>query len=855
MQLIEWFDKNERKLQSQMEKDFVSEVFWKEFGEEGLDNLDAQVRIYDEDFGENHDIDFVFKTKNNLWAIETDGLYFHAESNTSKERYDKLQRKENTIDSHGYRTIHFTSSKLQGSEKNPDLVRYELRRRLISDEDARRFWYNQREGLVPHEIQQETLESIANDRSDDKNKGMVLYPTGLGKTYLAGFDVKNFDPKKLLFIVHQKELLFQSRTKFEDILFERVDECGNFFGNDSQYDKNILFSSIQKLAIDKNLKRFKKDQFDYIIIDESHHSAAATYEKVINYFEPKFFLGLTATPKRMDKKDVLKYYDNHIFYQITREEAQLKGFLVNSVYWGLWDDIDYSKIEFNGKKYNVNDLNKALIIEKRDEAVLKEFKNRAFTKKTLGFCASIEHANHMSKLFNDEGINAVSIHSGPGANPSESIQDFRDNKSQVAFVVDMFNEGMSVNDVECLMFLRPTESDTIFTQQYGRGLRVSNNKEDVIVLDFIGNYRTADTVNGYFGFKGGHKDFKQREDDEKYLFWFDNFGNEVNFDEKVLKHIERLEEEKLKEPRQDRITSEWNDYSAFLSSATEENLYIKIGKQNKKIQELLKVLEVLELNPQINDEELSKEANKFSSTMQAKSGVNRHLFFPKLLGLVSSKKPFVLKESYFQIKDRCSGEFEQYAKYEDIISRQYEKVFYWNEICGKVNKYKAEENIVNFNVIGSYPVLLINLVIKTLIEEYEFTPDESFISKDELNFFLLYGRNTSDYKEVAEKIYLYRNEKSKKDVELLLKNSTKNLDSRLLNAFKNSPIHYIDIKKDKIYLKEDHKSIKFEELEYIEKLIFNNNLISYEKDSELYYKMLYSTDSVVDFHKNYLASS
>tara|TARA_A100001015_G_C14477345_1_gene514112 strand:- start:201 stop:560 length:360 start_codon:yes stop_codon:yes gene_type:complete len=119
----------------------------------------------------------------------------------------------------------------------------------------------------------------------------------------------------------------------------------------------------------------------------------------------------------------------------------------------------------------------------------------------------------------------------------------------------------------------------------------------------------------------------------------------------------------------------------------------------------------------------------------------------------------------------------------------------------------------------------------------------------------LYGRNTSDYKEVAEKIYLYRNEKSKKDVELLLKNSTKNLDSRLLNAFKNSPIHYMDIKKDKIYLKEDQKSIKFDELEYIEKLILNNNLISYEKDSELYYKMLYSTDSVVDFHKNYLASS
>ena len=270
---------------------------------------------------------------------------------------------------------------------------------------------------------------------------------------------------------------------------------------------------------------------------------------------------------------------------------------------------------------------------------------------------------------------------------------------------------------------------------------------------------------------------------------------------------------------------------------------------------MLKVLEVLESNPEISDEELQKEASKFSNTMQAKSGVNRHLFFPKLLGLVSSKKPFVLKESYFQIKDRCSGEFEQYAKYEDIISRQYEKVFYWNEICGKVNKYKAEENIVNFNVIGSYPVLLINLVIKTLIEEYEFTPDESYISKDELNFFLLYGRNTSDYKEVAEKIYLYRNEKSKKDVELLLKNSTKNLDSRLLNAFKNSPIHYMDIKKDKIYLKEDQKSIKFDELEYIEKLILNNNLISYEKDSELYYKMLYSTDSVVDFHKNYLASS
>ena len=186
---------------------------------------------------------------------------------------------------------------------------------------------------------------------------------------------------------------------------ERIKEMGFYTGkekfnlkNDSN-KINIIFSTIQTLTRDKNLKIFKKVEFDYIIVDESHHTAAPSYVKIMNYFTPKFFLGLTATPDRMDKRDILEFYENNLVFQMDQEEAIKQGYLSKLIYKGMIDNVDYTNISHNGFKYDVNDLNKNLIIEKRDKAIIKKYEELAKNRRSIAFCASIEHANHCERIF------------------------------------------------------------------------------------------------------------------------------------------------------------------------------------------------------------------------------------------------------------------------------------------------------------------------------------------------------------------------------------------------------------------------------------------------------------------------
>jgi len=207
-------------------------------------------------------------------------------------------------------------------------------------------------------------------------------------------------------------------------------------------------------------------------------------------------LGLTATPDRMDRKDIFELFEYQKVFEYTLNDAIENGFLVPYTYYGLKDNIDYSKIRYQGNKYNVNDLDRYLIIHSRNEQIYNEYLEKGKGFKAVGFCCSIKHADEMAKFFNDKGIPSFSITS-QSPDRDELINKFRDNQFSVAFTVDLFNEGIDFPDLRVLLFLRPTESKTIFIQQLGRGLRLCSGKDNVVVLDFIGNYKKANKIREY----------------------------------------------------------------------------------------------------------------------------------------------------------------------------------------------------------------------------------------------------------------------------------------------------------------------------------------------------------------------
>ncbi len=251
-----------------------------------------------------------------------------------------------------------------------------------------------------------------------------------------------------------------------------------------------FIASKDSLRSTEILTTFSPNEFDYIIVDEVHHGQAPTYQMVLKYFEPNFFmLGLTATPDRMDRKDIFELFDYQKIFEYNLFEAIAKRIsCALYTYYGLRDNIDYNTIKHNGVKYNVADLDSKLIIKERNQKILEEYLSKGEGNKALGFCCSVKHANAMAAFFNANGISSVSITSESG-NRDELIKGFRDNLYFVVFTVDLFNEGVDFPDLRVLLFLRPTESKTVFFQQLGRGLRLCGGKENVVIIDFIGNYK------------------------------------------------------------------------------------------------------------------------------------------------------------------------------------------------------------------------------------------------------------------------------------------------------------------------------------------------------------------------------
>src|SRR6516164_894198 len=339
---------------------------------------------------------------------------------------------------------------------------------------------------APRPVQQEALTALKQTRLQGFHRGLVVMATGLGKTWLAAFDTARPQFRRVLFVAHREEILRQSLDVFRRV---RPDaDLGLYYGGEKQPGARVLFAGVQTLA--GNLHRFAPDRFDYVVVDEFHHAAARSYRQVIDHFQPGFLLGLTATPNRMDGADLLALCSDNLVYECPRTERVERGDLSPFRYFGIADDVDYAPIPWRGGRFDPAALTEAVETQERAQHAFDVWRNKGGSR-SIAFCVTISHADFTAEFFRLNGVDAVAVHSGPTSAPRVgSVEQLRAGELQVICTVDVFNEGLDVPEVDMVLMLRPTESPVVFLQQLGRGLRRSDGKAALTVIDFIGNHRS-----------------------------------------------------------------------------------------------------------------------------------------------------------------------------------------------------------------------------------------------------------------------------------------------------------------------------------------------------------------------------
>lgn len=348
----------------------------------------------------------------------------------------------------------------------------------------------------PRGAQIEALCALEDTRAEGAKRALISAATGVGKTYLAAFDSKEYE--RVLFVAHREEILNQAAISFKNV--RNSDDYGFFNGNDKCTDKAVIFASVSTLGRLEYLNEqyFAPDYFSYLVIDEFHHAVNDQYKRIVEYFKPQFLLGLTATPERMDGRNIFEICDYNVPYEISLKEAINKGMLVPFHYYGIYDDTDYAGLHIVRGKYDEKELNERYIGNVHRHDLIYKYYSKYSSKRALGFCCSRAHAEEMAREFCKRGVPSVAVYSNAIGEFSEerstAIEKLKKGEIKVIFSVDMFNEGVDITSVDMVLFLRPTESPIVFLQQLGRGLRKSKGKEYLNVLDFIGNYEKAGRV-------------------------------------------------------------------------------------------------------------------------------------------------------------------------------------------------------------------------------------------------------------------------------------------------------------------------------------------------------------------------
>lgn len=407
---------------------------------------------------------------------------------------------------------------------------------------------------TPTPVQIEALYALSETRDEGFRRGLVVLATGLGKTWLAAFDAVQMGARRVLFVAHREEILSQAADTF--LRIRPKARIGFYAGKIRDVEVDVLCASVQTLGREAHLERFAPDHFDYIVVDEFHHAAATTYRRLLAYFSPRFLLGLTATPDRSDQSDILSLCDDNLVFTYRLFDGIQSKLLVPFHYYGIFDSsVDYKEIPWRSGRFDQEQLSNKLATLARARHALAEWKHRKQAR-TLAFCVSIAHADFMASQFENAGIACAAVYAGSKLSRADALERLRDGRLAIIFSVDLFNEGVDLPAIDTVMMLRPTESKILFLQQLGRGLRKSDGKQHLVVLDFIGNHKSfLHKPQALFGIDSSYKNLAEfaRKAESNKLSLPD--GCFVNYDLQLIEFLKSLDSDGIK-----------NEYAALRDS-------------------------------------------------------------------------------------------------------------------------------------------------------------------------------------------------------------------------------------------------------------------------------------------------
>ena len=434
-------------------------------------------------YGRHRYIDFALESPESKIAIEIDGETYHNPSKVSENKYADDLLKQNSLIYDNWKVYRWIYSQL---EKQPEKVKDELITFLGSSPMFKAFEANlpvqMGQTIELRDYQQEAIDNLKKMREDGKTIALLYHATGVGKTITAATDAKAVGGRTL-FLVNALKLASQAKDTFAKVWPEAA--LGEYTGSQKDMSQTVIFATVQ--SISKDLEKFSPTDFDYLIVDECHHAAANTYQKIFTYFHPKFILGLTATPERSDGEDMLELFQN-VAHKMDLKTAVERGVLVPIRCIRVKTNIDLTDVRINGIKYNSQDLESKLFIPERNQLIVDTYLKYVNGKKTVIFCASVDHAAEIAKLLRDSGVKAEAVSGRDRVEVREKIlKDYETGSTNVLCACDLLNEGWDSPHTTVLFMARPTMSKTIYLQQLGRGTRRCPGKEDLLVIDFVDN--------------------------------------------------------------------------------------------------------------------------------------------------------------------------------------------------------------------------------------------------------------------------------------------------------------------------------------------------------------------------------
>ena len=469
-------------------EDLFIDLFADTFGAEKAGYLYSQYHFYDI-YQNSRYADFVLENGARRVAIEIDDETSHNKSLvTSNKFYDDLL-KQNSMVYLGWDVYRWAVRQMQ---IQPEAVKDELRVFLGSHPQFREiedYLPTQRgkalngTNLELKEHQKEALKALEKMRANRETIALLYHATGTGKTVTAVMDAKRCGGR-VLFLAHTQELVNQAADTFRRLWPEVT--VGRYMEAIKESDAHVVCGSIQSVAL--HLDAFKDNDFDYLIIDEAHHASADTYQKVLAYFKPEFTLGLTATPERTDDNQVILDIFKNTAHKLDIQTAVEIGELVPIRCIRIHTNIDLTKVRFNSVQYNIRDLESKIYVPERNKLIVDTWLQYVRDKRTVVFCASVKHAEQIAEMFREAGVKAASVSGGMKQSERKEFQDkFVNREIQVLCACDLLNEGWDCPETEVLFMARPTMSKVLYTQQLGRGMRLFEGKESLMVFDFVDN--------------------------------------------------------------------------------------------------------------------------------------------------------------------------------------------------------------------------------------------------------------------------------------------------------------------------------------------------------------------------------